>query len=462
MNNRFLRLIQFCVLSLDLLSLNMLVLFSQFWMHRINEVYSLDYARFWIWLNASWIVVAWASNLYYEKHITSFETFSKRTMHTYCYWLILLMLYLFFTRQYGLSRLFIAIILVSQGVMLLINRFIYLLIRSYYKRSNLLVRKIMIIGYNDMAKKLVSYLEEEGMNAEIVGFCEETENIQELSNYPIVSSIANAMEASQQYRVNEIYSTIAPEQDIGIYQLMKEADQACIHFRLIPDLSYFIKRIVYINYLKDIPVLSLRQEPLNDAGNRIRKRLFDIVLSSCVIFFVLIWLIPLLGLLIWLESPGPVFFIQPRTGRGRKTFNCIKLRSMKINKEAHTLQATKNDARLTRLGKFMRKTNLDELPQFFNVLRGDMSIVGPRPHMLKHTDDYSKLIDQYMIRQFLKPGITGWAQINGFRGETKTIEEMQGRVEHDIWYMEHWVLWLDVRIIFLTAFNMLKGEKKAF
>ena len=322
--------------------------------------------------------------------------------------------------------------------------------------------KVMIIGYNSLAKKLASYLEEEGMNTEIVGFCEEAENVHELSNYPIVDSVDNSIIASRLYHVNEIYSTIAPEQHMGIYELMQEADEACIHFRLIPDLSQFIKRNVYINYLKDIPVLSLRQEPLSKAGNRIRKRLFDIVFSLLVTVFILSWLVPLLGLLIWLESPGPIFFKQQRTGRDKKVFYCLKFRSMKMNKEADIKQATKNDSRFTGIGRFMRCTNLDEFPQFINVLKGDMSIVGPRPHMLKHTDDYSRLINKFMVRQFLKPGITGWAQINGYRGEIKTIEQLQQRVEHDIWYMEHWSMWLDVRIVFTTFVHMIIGEKNAF
>jgi putative colanic acid biosynthesis UDP-glucose lipid carrier transferase len=135
---------------------------------------------------------------------------------------------------------------------------------------------------------------------------------------------------------------------------------------------------------------------------------------------------------------------------------------MQLNANANVKQAIRNDARITRVGRFLRRTNLDEFPQFFNVLWGDMSVVGPRPHMLKHTNDYSKLIDRYMVRQFLKPGITGWAQVNGFRGETKTVTQMQGRVEHDLWYMENWSLWLDVKIIIVTIGNMIRGEKNAF
>lgn len=188
----------------------------------------------------------------------------------------------------------------------------------------------------------------------------------------------------------------------------------------------------------------------------------DVVISSFVVIFILSWLVPLVGLLIYLESPGPIFFSQWRTGKNNKSFKLIKFRSMKINKDADTLQAKKNDRRVTRVGRFLRKTSLDELPQFINVLKGEMSVIGPRPHMLKHTEDYSKIVDQYMIRQFVKPGISGWAQVNGFRGEIHGHEQIVGRVECDIWYAENWSLWLDVRIMFLTIFSVLKGQKNAY
>jgi putative colanic acid biosynthesis UDP-glucose lipid carrier transferase len=211
-----------------------------------------------------------------------------------------------------------------------------------------------------------------------------------------------------------------------------------------------------------MPVLSLRNEPLNEVSNRIRKRLYDILMSSFVTIFILSWMIPLIALLIKLESKGPVFFLQKRSGKDNKPFTLIKFRSMHMTNEAHLKQATKDDSRVTKIGKFLRKTNLDEFPQFLNVLMGQMSIVGPRPHMLKHTQDYSKLLDQYMVRQFLKPGITGWAQINGYRGETKTIKQMEKRVEYDLWYLENWNLWLDSKIVLMTALNMARGEKNAY
>jgi putative colanic acid biosynthesis UDP-glucose lipid carrier transferase len=193
-----------------------------------------------------------------------------------------------------------------------------------------------------------------------------------------------------------------------------------------------------------------------------KKRFFDIVFSLFIIVFILSWLMPILAILIKLNSKGPIFFVQWRSGKGNKKFRCFKIRTLTVNEDAHIRQVSRNDSRLTPLGKFLRKANLDELPQFLNVLLGEMSIVGPRPHMLRHTENYSKLLEEYMIRHFIKPGVTGWAQVNGFRGEIKQQEQLRKRIEHDIWYMEHWSLWLDLRVIFLTLYRTFKGDKNAF
>jgi len=177
---------------------------------------------------------------------------------------------------------------------------------------------------------------------------------------------------------------------------------------------------------------------------------------------VFTWLMPLMAILIKVNSRGPVFFRQQRSGKGNNVFTCLKFRTMRVNAEADELQATKGDVRITGMGRFLRKTNLDELPQFFNVLLGHMSVVGPRPHMLRHTEQYAALIDQFMVRHLIKPGITGWAQVHGFRGETSDTYKMEKRVEYDVWYIENWSLLLDLKIIVLTLGNMLKGEENAF
>jgi putative colanic acid biosynthesis UDP-glucose lipid carrier transferase len=204
-----------------------------------------------------------------------------------------------------------------------------------------------------------------------------------------------------------------------------------------------------------VTMINPQQIPLDSIELRVIKRVFDICFSAVIIVLIMSWLTPLVALLIKLSSKGPVFFVQKRTGINNKTFHCYKFRSMVVNNDADSVQASKNDKRTTWIGQFIRKTNIDELPQFFNVLIGDMSVVGPRPHMLLHTESYSSLIRYYLVRHFIKPGITGWAQVNGFRGETDKLWKMEKRVEYDIEYVENWNLWWDVKIILMTVFGKM-------
>jgi lipopolysaccharide/colanic/teichoic acid biosynthesis glycosyltransferase len=191
------------------------------------------------------------------------------------------------------------------------------------------------------------------------------------------------------------------------------------------------------------------------------KRTFDLCFSFLVVVLLLSWLVPVLGLLLKLESRGPVFFKQLRTGKNGQPFYCLKFRSMRLNAEADARQACRGDSRITRIGAFIRKTSIDELPQFINVLRGDMSVVGPRPHMLQHTQDYAQRIANFMERHTVTPGITGWAQIKGYRGETRELQAMEQRVEADIWYLTHSSLRLDVQIVGLTVLQAIRGHQNA-
>ena len=391
-----------------------------------------------------------------------FEHFTKRTSQVYLLWIIAMLFYLFFSREFRISRIFIISGMIAFGMGLLCNRFLYLGIKKYFKNSHYLIKRVIILGYNDTAKQLAKYFEEDGINTQLLGFIEDDKNVHELSHYPIITDVSKALQVAKEFDVVEIFSTITPEQNKDIYELMYQSERECIRFKIVPNLSVFITRDVHIEYFGDLPILSLRSEPLDDVGNRIKKRALDIVVSFLVIVFILSWLTPLLGLLILLESRGPVFFSQLRTGKNKKPFYCYKFRSMRINKDADVKQATQSDKRVTRIGKFIRRTSLDEFPQFLNVLKGNMSLVGPRPHMLKHTTDYSKVVDEYMIRQFLKPGITGWAQVNGYRGEITNPEQIQMRVNKDLWYLENWSLWLDIQILFLTVYQIFKGDKNAF
>jgi putative colanic acid biosysnthesis UDP-glucose lipid carrier transferase len=340
-----------------------------------------------------------------------------------------------------------------------VKHFLRAFIFTYHKS---MVRNVVIIGYNDTARKLASYYEDDVLHTKLVGFVENRSNLSELTHYPVLCGLKGSIRIVKGLGVHEIVSTITPEQNRYIYDLIRDAERNCIRFKIVPDFSKFIRSPVVVDHIGSFPALLLRSDPLEKSFNRFTKRLLDLTVATFVAVFILIWMVPLLGILIKFESRGPVFFLQWRTGRNNTPFRCLKFRSMRKNQDADTTSAKKNDQRVTRIGSILRKSSLDEFPQFINVLLGDMSLVGPRPHMVKHTSEFSKLVDHYMIRQFLKPGITGWAQINSFRGEITDQLHLRRRIASDLWYLEHWSIWLDLRILFLTAVQVCKGDKQAY
>ena len=260
---------------------------------------------------------------------------------------------------------------------------------------------------------------------------------------------------------DELYLCVSRKERENIRRISKLCDHKLIRFYYVPISVETIGLNLKRELLDDMEVFTTYENPLQNPVKRWAKRCFDIVLSLVFLIPTAI-IFPFIFIIIKIQSPGPILFKQKRTGLDGKTFNCLKFRSMHVNKDADKLQATENDPRKFPFGNFMRKANIDELPQFLNVLKGDMSIVGPRPHMLAHTEQYSALIDKYMVRHMVKPGVTGWAQVTGYRGETKELWQMEGRVKRDIWYMEHWSIWLDIRIIWLTAKTIFIHDKHAY
>lgn len=265
-----------------------------------------------------------------------------------------------------------------------------------------------------------------------------------------------------EHSVQELYCSLPSSCRKDVLGLIRYCENNMIRFYSVPNIRNYVKRQLLLASFEGIPVLFISREPLRKPVNRFVKRSFDLVGSSLFLltFFPIIYMV--VGLIIKLTSPGPIFFKQLRTGEDGNEFTCYKFRSMRVNKDSDHVQATENDVRKTKFGNFLRKSNLDETPQFINVFLGDMSLVGPRPHMLKHTEEYSQLVDKYMMRHLVKPGITGWAQVTGFRGETKEVEQMEGRVKRDLWYIENWTFLLDLRILLKTVSNMLHGEKNAY
>lgn len=262
---------------------------------------------------------------------------------------------------------------------------------------------------------------------------------------------------------DDLYACISRLDSKTIRRISRMCEETVTRFYYVPVSVETIGLPLKREFLDDIEIFTTYENPLQNPVNSTLKRIFDIIISLLAILCILPFY-PIIAFMIKKQSPnGPVFFKQPRTGLDGKNFYCYKFRSMHPNKdESGLVQAKKDDPRKFPFGNLMRKTSIDELPQFWNVLKGDMSIVGPRPHPVALNEEYVKIIDKYMVRHFVKPGVTGWAQVTGFRGETEELWQMEGRIKNDIWYMEHWSFWLDIRIMWLTVKQIIMKDEQAY
>ncbi|RPD97514.1 undecaprenyl-phosphate glucose phosphotransferase [Aureibaculum marinum] len=320
-------------------------------------------------------------------------------------------------------------------------------------------RKVVVIGENENVKSIIKFLNDRSeYGYRFIGYFSNTCSNQD--NF--LGKIDEAFEFISNEGIHELYCSTTELSQQQIKEFIDFADNNLIIFKLIPDVKDVFSKEMVLEYFDYTPVLSLRKLPFDKPIVKYFKRGFDIVFALFIIIFLLSWLIPVMFVIIKLESKGPLFFKQERDGLGGHVFYCYKFRSMRINQEANTMQVCKDDKRITKVGKFIRRTSIDELPQFFNVLLDDMSVVGPRPHMLVHTKKYAKEIDKYMVRHFVKPGITGLAQVRGYRGEIKNKIDMENRIRLDIYYIENWSFFLDLKIIFQTILNLFRTEEKAY
>lgn len=357
---------------------------------------------------------------------------------------------------------FLLVYYVSTIVVFSCWRVLVRLMLKFYRRKGYNFKKVVIVGAGKNGMELYKVMKDDissGFN--ILGFFDDNLALKEiLPNY--LGTTDKVEQFALNKDIDEIYCTLPGTNDEKILRLLNFAEKHMIRFYIVPEFYRNVKKSMVMEILESVPLLTVRREPLQAFYNRALKRTFDIVFSLSVLCTIFPILYMVVGFLIKRSSPGPIFFKQKRTGLYGYEFECYKFRTMRVNAQADTLQAVKDDPRKTKIGDFLRRTNLDEFPQFINVLKGDMSVVGPRPHMLKHTEQYSALIDKYMVRHLVKPGVTGWAQVTGYRGETKTLEQMEGRVKRDVWYIENWSFFLDLKIIVVTLLNMFKGEKNAY
>ncbi|NYJ26414.1 putative colanic acid biosynthesis UDP-glucose lipid carrier transferase [Muricauda sp. ARW1Y1] len=330
----------------------------------------------------------------------------------------------------------------------------YYILMKYRERIKGNIRNVVVLGKNKKTDQLISVFKEHpeyGYNF-----------VKQFSLKDEDYNVETCFEFILNNKIDEIYCSVSEVSNSLTIKIINFADNNLRTVKFLPDNKNIFSKKLKFEYYDYIPVLSLRDIPLDNPINAFIKRTFDIAFSLLVILGLLSWLTPILALLITLESKGPVFFRQTRNGIDNREFYCYKFRSMAPNKNADDIQATKNDMRVTKIGRFIRKTSIDELPQFYNVLFGTMSVVGPRPHMVKHTNEYASSVDKYMVRHFVKPGITGLAQVRGYRGEVETESDIQNRIKFDIFYIENWSIFLDLKIIVQTILNAFKGEEKAY
>ena len=324
--------------------------------------------------------------------------------------------------------------------------------RAYFKGN---IRRTIILGTNKQAKAIAKFFKDTPelgfINTKMVSF-----------KKPRQEDLNTLFKYIKAHEVDEIYCSLSEVSKADVKAITKFADNNLKVLKFIPERNTILNKDLKRDFYGLVPVLEFRTIPLDDSFNLAFKRVFDVVFSLLVIGFIMSWLTPILALLIKLESRGPIFFRQQRNGYNYKTFSCYKFRSMIINSEADTIQVSKADDRITAVGKCIRQTSIDELPQFFNVLVGDMSVVGPRPHMLSHTEMYANKVDKFMVRHFVKPGITGLAQVSGYRGEVESDKDIIGRVKFDIFYVENWSFFLDLKIVIKTIIKAIKGDDKAY
>ncbi len=316
-------------------------------------------------------------------------------------------------------------------------------------------RESMVELYKEMSSS-------ENLGCRIIGYFDSEPSDRYPPECPYLGDCSSLPEYIKSNSVHRVYCGLSSTQSETMRTIINLCNSNLVRFYRVPELRTLLKHQGSLEVFSNVPILSIRQEPLMRVENRVVKRVFDLLFSSLFLITAFPIILLIFGTLIKLTSKGAIFFSQRRTGIDGREFTCYKFRSMRENCDADRVQATEDDPRKTKVGNFMRRTNIDELPQFWNVFLGDMSIVGPRPHMLKHTTEYSTPINEYMVRHLIKPGITGWAQISGYRGETKTLAEMEGRVKADIWYMEHWSFMLDLYIVYKTIICSFIPDEKAY
>lgn len=466
--NRALTCIKMLLIITDAICLNLSFLLVNSWSTANGfidtaEVISSNYYSFWAMFNLAALALSLIHHLYNDATIEHIERIYRATLKTAIALMIVFSGYALLAHPFTGIGSFLISLTIIVFLYCLISRFLLTYIYVKLPKRFNWNKKVALIGHNENLDNIAAAFSRQNAFYTVDTIPFESDE-KDLSKEEKIDIFKRYFEEVSKAGIHDVFLIGSNDITDCSQELILAADHQCVQLNFVPTIT---ANIAYGNGRQEaltmqLPVLKSHEEPMSSMENRLKKRFVDLLISSFVMVFILSWMIPLVGIIIKIQSPGPIFFRQPRSGRNNKSFDCFKFRSMVQNKDSHAKQASKDDNRITPIGRFLRKTNLDEFPQFINVFLGQMSVVGPRPHMLSHTEHYSKLIQHYMVRHFVKPGITGWAQVNGYRGETKDPQLMAKRVEYDLDYLSNWSAMLDFKIVCMTAINMIKGEENAF
>lgn len=458
MRYRFSRYLRFLIFLGDILVLNGLFIALYFTGHFIVYTGDKSWSFFLMLLNISWLVIIFYTNPYKISRVFNFVKIIGEIIYTvFQHFLVtctaIYLLDFVLVHKWGPPLVYSAFLF-----FVLLWRLMFFYFLQIYRARGYNFRSVVVIGYGAISRQMEYFFRmhpEHGYR--FIGFFDD------FYKHPKILGKVNEVDAFLKTQtIDEIYCCLPYIKYGAIKKIIDLGEERFIKVKLIADYRAFSFKGLELERYDHIPVLNVTSMPLDDRRNQVVKRVFDMIFSAVISITIFSWLFPLIALAIKLDSRGPVFFRQRRTGQNNKEFWCLKFRTMRVNDDADHQQASRNDSRITPVGSFLRKTSLDELPQFLNVLSGEMSVVGPRPHMLKHTEEYSKVIGKFMARHFVKPGVTGLAQSKGYRGETKDIIDMKNRVKLDRFYIENWSFLLDVKIIVLTVYELLRGSEKAY
>lgn len=460
MNRNYFRFIKNILIAGDLVVINIAFLVAYILKFMdFDNLFEDEYIILFLVYNVSWIVAAFFLRVYERDRLFLLDKMTIKLVQLLILHSLLISSFWVIRKAYFYSReqlfwtlliLFPLVFIWRTGLSMYIKKF---------RKKGLNYRKIVLAGAGQLSKEFAQVIKKNkdyGYKV-MATFSHKKEMIQNG-----VKPLSKLEEYCKSEKIDEIYCSSSDIDNDQMKRIIAFADNNIIRTRIIPDVRGLTFKRLSIDFFEHLPVLSFRSLPLDDRYNRWVKRAFDIIFSLFVCVFILSWLFPIIAILIKLSSKGPILFKQKRSGKNNEIFECLKFRSMRVNEDSDKKQATRNDSRVTKIGRFIRKTSIDEMPQFINVLKGDMSIVGPRPHMIKHTEEYGQQINKYMVRHFVKPGITGLAQIKGYRGETSNPKMMENRIRMDMLYVESWNMALDIWIIFRTIFTVFSRNNKAF